>query len=455
MINDYVTTGIWFLRTHLGIDPFNYQTPILNAILNPEVKRASIRAATRSGKSFITAAVIIADCCLTSNTKVGIIAPSRDKTKIIMTYILELLSSSSLESMIDLDMMGLAKIERLKREVSKTRVTFKNGSSIEIKTADVKGKGFSLMGAGYDKIIIDESAELTSEVWSKIARMLLESPKSKVVELYNPWFLNHCFDHSQDPGWFAIKISYQDCIAEGRFTQEQIDMAIEEIKNPIDRRVLLEAEFPETSDNSLFSYEKILKAQREVHEPNSTPEKILGIDVARLGRDDTIVYLVYRYGGLFVVKKMWQLNKQRLTKSAGDIIDIMEKEEIDVVKIDSTGIGGGLEDNLKEYIDNSDLDIELVPIVFSEKADDVHNLNRKSDIFFNLASIFDKGGIVIPEDNTLTRQLRNMQYEIQSNGKKKIIDNQEKSPDRADALAIACYVTGSSSGMLIGDDFIC
>lgn len=146
--------GLNVITNDLGVKPYNYQYPIIEAVLDRLKKRTTIRAATRSGKSYIVACSVIAYASIFSNSKVGIIAPSKDKTKIIMTYILEALSSSTtLEPVIDLDMMGLTKMERLKREVSKQRVTFKNGSSIEIKTADVKGKGFSLMGAGYDLCI--------------------------------------------------------------------------------------------------------------------------------------------------------------------------------------------------------------------------------------------------------------------------------------------------------------
>jgi len=173
-----------------------------------------------------------------------------------------------------------------------------------------------------------------------------------------------------------------------------------------------------------------------------------------MGRDDTIVYLIYRFGGLFVVKNMWKLEKQRLTKSAGDIIKIIEQENVKIVQIDSTGVGGGLEDDIQEWIDNSDSDVILNPIIFSEKANDIRNLNRKSDIFFNLQDLFVKHNIIIPEDNVLIRQLRNMQFEVQSNGKKKILDNQNKSPDKSDALAIGCYFIENKIGMLIGDKYI-
>lgn len=447
MAIDYVDIGRAFLIDHLSIRPYPYQNQIIESILDRQIKRTTIRATTQSGKSYIVAGTSVAYACCYPNSKIGIIAPSKDKTKIIMTYILQCLSTSDLEDQIDLDMMGLTKMERLKREVSKQRVTFKNGSSIEIKTADVKGKGFSLMGASYDLIIIDESAELTDEVWTKIARMLLKDPNSKIVELYNPWFLNHTFEHSQDPDWKAIKIDWQICLDQGRFTQEQLDLVRSDIRNPIDQRVLLDAEFPDSPDYSLFTYSDILYAQREISDPKEEPEIRLGIDVARMGRDDTICYLIYRYGGLFIVKNMWKLDKQRLTKSAGDIIKIIEENNVKIVQIDSTGIGSGLDDMLSEYAGSNN--IEVVSIVFSEKARDIHNSNKKADIYFNLSDLFSKRSIIIPPDSVLIRQLRNMQFEVMSNGKKKILDNQQKSPDRSDALAIGCYVSETNNKMWI------
>jgi hypothetical protein len=47
-------------------------------------------------------------------------------------------------------------------------------------------------------------------------------------------------------------------------------------------------------------------------------------------------------------------------------------------------------------------------------------------------------------------QLRKIQYELTSNGKKKIIDGQEKSPDFADAIAIGCYVNNNTIIMDFG-----
>ena len=436
MMTDYV-------QEHFKSKLFNYQKQIIYHILSDKHRKISCRASTRCGKSYAVAVGAILYALFKPNSKVGIIAPSKDKTKIIMTYIQEFLSRSDLEPAIDLDVMGLSRIERLKREVSKSKITFKTGSYIEVRTADIKGRGFSVMGFGYNLTIIDETAEISEEVWSKIYRMLVDDPKAKILEIGNPWFLNHFYEHSLDPDWSVIHIPWQKAVEEGRMTYEDIQ---DQKKNLTEAEftVLFEAEFPREITNSLFVYEDLKEAVRAVPKLKEKEEIRLGIDVARMGDDSTVIYQINRVGSLFVIKRMWEYKKLKLTETAGRIIQIIEELSPNVINMDSTGLGAGLDDMLQDYIDNNSLSIEFNSIIFSEKADDSHNINRKSDIYFNLAKIFREHQIIINEDNSLFLQLRKIMFEITSNGKKKIDDGQAKSPDRADALAIGCYVTGEN-----------
>ena len=428
-----------FVQKHFKITLYGYQIRIIDQILN-ENRKVSIRATTRAGKSYAVAIGCIAYAFLNNGAKVGIIAPTYPKTRIIMDYIAEMLSTSDLETAIDLDVMGLSKLERLKREVSKHKITFRNGSYIEILSADVTGHGFGAMGKGFTLQVIDETAEIPDEVYTKIYRMLVDSPISKIVEIGNPWHLNHFFEHSTDPTWIVIKINWQEVVKEGRISKEDIEDQRNNM-SAIDFTVMYEAEFPPSFENSLFPLDLLKKAQREIPIPKETPEVILGIDVARMGSDKTVIYLIHRFGGLFMIKKKWEYGKQTLTDTAGKIILILSNYEVKKLNIDSTGIGAGLTDMLNEYISTNKLKTEVKEIIFSEKADDIHNMNRKADIFMNLSKIFADGNIIIPkDDNLLFTQLSKMLFELQSNGKKKIDDNQEKSPDCADALSIGCYV---------------
>jgi len=52
-----------------------------------------------------------------------------------------------------IDLKELSRLERLGTEVSKRRITFKNGSYIEFRSADVQHRGMGAMGFGYNCII--------------------------------------------------------------------------------------------------------------------------------------------------------------------------------------------------------------------------------------------------------------------------------------------------------------
>lgn len=442
-----------YTKDKLKIDLLPYQLDIIEKMIDKRFRRISIRASTRAGKSYAVAIGAILFALFYPNSKVGIIAPTKPKTKIIMTYIQQFLANSDLEAAVDLDIMNLSKLERLKREVSKTKITFKTGSYIEVLTADLKGRGFSVMGFGYNLTLIDETAEITEEVYSKIYRMLVDDPDAKILEIGNPWFLNHFYEHSMDSNWEVIHIPWELCVKYGRMSKEDIE---DQKRNLTEEEfmVLFEANFPKDIENSLFKFEDLELAKRNIEEPKMKPKLILGIDVARLGNDLTVIHLIKQYNSLFILDRTWTFSKQKLTKTAGDIISILKEYNIDIIRMDSTGLGAGLDDMLTEYLNNSSSSTELESIVFSEKAHDERNVNRKADIFFNLNKMFREKQLIIKDDPDLFMQLRRLQYEITSNGKKKIIDGQEKSPDRADALAIGCYSNSENFIIDFGDSFV-
>lgn len=436
---------IAYAKEHFNKTLYSYQINIISKLLNPDIKKITIRATTRAGKSYSLGIGAIMFATLFDNLKVGIIAPTYPKTRIIMDYVAELLSISDLETIIDLDMMGVPKLERLKKEVSKHKITFKNGSYIEILSADVAGGGFGVMGKAYDLQIVDEVCEIPTEVYTKIYRMLVDNPSAKIIEIGNPWERNHFYDHSIDPTWDATHINWQMCVTEGRITQEAID---DQRKNttPIEFRVLYDAEFPEDTENTLIMSDWLKNAQRVIPELKITPIYIIGVDCARYGEDYTVLSLIAKYDGLFVLQDIISYHGKDTQYTTGKIIEICKKYKIGYINIDDTGLGGGVTDAVKAYYEQQymcngvDYYPEIIPIKVSEKAtDSPNNENRKSDIFMNLRKLFEFGNIIIPQNNDLIKQLSKFQYEITGSGKIRILENQDKSPDYADSLAYGCY----------------
>lgn len=431
-----------------GIKIYPYQEVIIGNILN-DTRKISIRATTRAGKSYAVAMGIIIYSIFNDNKRVGIIAPSSDKAKIIMNYVSDLLTSNSIfMDFVIMDAAQMTRIERLRKEVSKRKIVFNNGTSLEIRSVNLNAKGFGVMGFGYNLTIIDESAELPDNIYSKIYRMLVESKEAKILEIGNPWHLNHFYQHTLDPSWLCIKISWTDCVAQGRMTEKDI-LDQKQNMTELEFQVMFEAEFPLSEEDSLFKESWINIAKRKIEEPKQDYTGILGVDCARMGEDSSVLTYVRQYGGLHIVVDTIELRKTPTTEVVGKIIELCRKYRIDWINIDEGAMGGGILDTFNEYLERPDADYIVYPevvglVMASKSVVGGNNLNLKTDIFFNLRKLFEESRIVIPNDSLLVRQLVPFKYEVTSNGKLKIDRNQDKSPDFADSLAYACYLPSNN-----------
>ena len=88
----------------------------------------------------------------------------------------------------------------------------------------------------------------------------------------------------------------------------------------------------------------------------------------------------------------------------------------------------------------------VTPIIAGEKADDeVHYINKRAEMFYQLQARFRKDEISIVEDRDLKAQLSSIKYKpaqekrMQLISKEEMRSHGEHSPDRADALALAFY----------------
>ncbi len=433
-----------------GTTPTPTQLQIINSILDDTTRRVIISSYTQYGKSYSVAIAVCFYILTHKDAYILLVSPSYRQTDILRSYIAKFIINSVLSDLVDLSSGG---VERLRREVSRSKITFKNGCELHMLSAEGTAERLMGFGAGKDGIVImDESCLIDYEVYKiRISRMLTGG--AKLVEIGNPFNkFNQMYEHWIDPNFYKIHIPYEIGIQEKRVSQEFIEEQ-KQLLSPYEFKILYDAEFPDDTEDTLFKYTDIQKALREIQEPKEKPEKILGIDVSRMGSDLSVFTYVYRYGSLFIVKDIKAFGKQTLTQTAGLILSFLRDCEVNILKIDATGLGSGLFDMINDHIRNEKMDTEVIDIVFSEKADDVHHLNRKSDIYMNLAKLFSEQSIIIPRENTLINQLSRIKYKLTANGKIAIDDNQDKSPDYSDSLAIACYV-GNKQKIIVDTNFL-
>ena len=426
------------------------QIEIVRLIAYDEHPRVLIVCMTRYGKSFCTSIALLLWILMNKGKRLVIVAPTNDKTTIIRNHMANFISHSPLfTSLLDIDRTGF---EKIRKEVSKKRMTWKNG--VEMRTLTAEGEGAALMGFGGDKLVVDEECDIKFEVYrSKLFRMLGDNPDSTYVGIGNPWHRdNQMHQHWLSPDWLKIHIDYKIALREGRIAPDFVTEQENQI-TPREFQVLYKAEFPEESEDQLILLEWIKKAVRDKPKDilSSEGEQRMSIDVARFGNDLTVFTKGKKFKSLYIVDEIEQHSKEDTMTTVGRARQMLNKDkEVKRICVDTDGLGGGVSDRLQELKNEGEITPRIVQFhggkgVIGEE-EKKRFLNQKAQAYFHLRRQFEKGNIIIPNHPKLIDQLSKMKWMLSSSNKIKILDpgeaaddtSEKKSPDFADSL---CYFT--------------
>lgn len=402
-----------------------------------ERRRVVISAHTRYGKSFAAAVGVVLLILLNPRPlKIRIIAPTDEQTKIIRGYVVELLlamPSRVRDEVLAIDASGA---ERLRKETSRRRITFRDGKDLRVISA--QGEGNRLMGWGGEVIIVDESCLLDEGVMrAKVMRMLADHPRGGwLFELSNPWHSgNHFFRHWNDAAYEQIHIEHEQGVAEGRVSRAYVEEQRREL-TPQEFQILWESRFPDAADSQLIPWPHIRAAH--IDPDAGVPEGgrvRYALDVAEGGGDwNVLTRSRHLDDGRRVVdwQKAWSYDDTEKTveRAAG----LMEPGA--EVVVDAGGVGKGVADGLRRLLFN------VIAYKGSEAPRDANRfLNAKAELKWQARLLLEQRMILIvgktPElDNDLSR----FRWELRQNqGKARILVMHEgsKSPDHGDSFTYA------------------
>lgn len=180
-----------------------------------------------------------------------------------------------------------------------------------------------------------------------------------------------------------------------------------------------------------------------------------GVDVARFGSDRTVIFGVH--GGF--VEDPVVVHKQDLMAVTNRILDTIDHGEWHTpIRVDDTGLGGGVTDALNQELKRNveKYHYRVIPINFGESAQDkVKFYNRRAEMYWNLRELIINKKIALPKNEQLANELASIRYEytpkqqIKIEAKDEIKKRTGRSPDLADALALA-FSKGAPSYADIG-----
>jgi hypothetical protein len=427
------------------------QADIFEEIVLLKHLRTQIIAPTQYGKSLDVGCATITRA-VPNGEKFTILAPSEKKASIIMGYVIEhVFDDPIFYNTLELDKGE--KLDRLRRERSRQKLTFKGGAGIQILTLDAKNGKRSIeaaMGFGGNRIILDESGLIDDTLYATVKRMLggYRYDDTFLLEIGNPFYRNHFYRTWMGSRYHKIFINYVQAIKEGRFSPE----FIEEMREEALFDIFYECKFPdegavdERGYRQLLTSDQIVAAFTDVIDTEPIPTH-LGVDVGAGGdlsvftmRNDDIAWL---YG----------INKSKDTMTnvtmVEQILEAYPSIKDQKVFIDDIGVGHGVTDRLREK------GHQVTAVVAGasprkEKEKD-RFMNVKAQSYWLTKNWIEAGGKIYKDDHYI--QLAGIKYKINTDKKIQIEAKEDlkkrtgKSPDYAESLMLTFAPPAPSPGI--------
>lgn len=309
------------------------------------------------------------------------------------------------------------------------------------KTADTEAQGRTLSGlhSKFVMMLLDESGEIPIPVLKAAEQTLSNCKWGKILQAGNPSSLDGVlyaaatqFRHL----WHVVIIT-GDPDDPNRSPRIDINWAREQIKaygrdNPWVMSSIL-GKFPPASINTLLGPDEVAVAmgrhlRQDVYEFS---QKRLGVDVARFGDDRTVIF---PRQGLAAFKPA-EMRGARTNDIAARVAAAKFTWKSEMELVDGTGgYGAGVIDALLQS-GHSPIEVQ-----FSGKAIDPRYLNKRAEMWFEMADWVKRGG-ALPSIPELQKELVAPTYtfvggKFQLESKDQIKSRLKFSPDMADALAL-------------------
>lgn len=316
----------------------------------------------------------------------------------------------------------------------------------------------------YVMVILDEAGGIPEDLYTA-TEAVTNTEGARVLAIGNPDSRGTPFHRifKDDPTWNKIKISAFDT---PNFTDEVV---LDELRPLLIQPAWVErqkiswgvesarykskilAEFPDEADNTFFSQNAIDSAIDCDIVDDMENRAVLGVDVARFGEDDSVVYI--NRGGR--CRKLDSWSKATAIESANRVHRLAIEHAVSEVRVDAAGLGGPVVDLLVNLADGKYLVISMLGSAASP--DNTRWINARAASYDNLRDGMLNGLFDIdPDDKVLIDEMLMIQYRFSQKGAIQIESKDDmrsrgvKSPDSLDALV---YATADLSNV-IGGKFV-
>jgi hypothetical protein len=246
-----------------------------------------------------------------------------------------------------------------------------------------------LGGLEVTDVFIDEATEITEKAYSIVSSRIRYKLnefglKPKILLTCNPskgWIYNQFYLPYKNQNLPEHRAFVQALPGDNLYLPDSYVTSLTRLPEA-DRKRLLEGdwEFDNSSDR-LYMYDELMRCFRE---PMNVGEGYITADIARLGKDRTVLCV---WKGLSCIDIV-VLRQKRQDEVKAEIQRLMNQHGIRLSNVlaDADGVGGGLVDSLRcrEFMNGS------------KAVRGTQYMNLKADCYFRLGELIDKNEITLP-----------------------------------------------------------
>jgi len=318
--------------------------------------------------------------------------------------------------------------------------------------------------------VLDEASGINDAIFEPILGALT-GDDTKIIIVGNPTRLIGFFHDAFTRNRAQFKCITLNAENSSRVSQEYIDSIISLYGKDSDPyRVRVLGEFPKAQADTYIPLDLVERAiagydEHDAVADEEVKELHVGVDVARFGDDESVIWITKQYKAGFYVSKIHKIihhnTTVELTGETKALIRILNKRfenKCVNVNVDETGVGAGVVDELDA--DHGDLNYYVIPQTFGGTGgtlneEPIEYSNNTGLIWGNIKRLLMANKLFIEDDAETIMQLTNRKYTVNEDGKIKLERKQDIkkrdacSPDRADALGLSLATNiAHFSGML-------
>ncbi len=414
------TDAVEFCKDVLAFTPTRYQ----EQFLKDKNQFVSLRWSRQSGKSFIVSARLMWEAVVNNGTHIAIVAPSYRQSRLVLRKITDFL---------------IRVPKQLISTVEKTRIVFRNGSTIEAlpnNPLTIRGPTLNLVYCDEMNFIRDD-VELYDAILFTLATtngsfIASSTPGSRDGLFYKICFAPEYLDFSRS------HVSWRDAVEpNGPLKNSILDRVRRQLEsNPWRWTREMEAEFAE-DENAFFPLSLVTGCVDGQLEYITFDAKIsdrliyLGVDFGK-HRDHSVVAAI-DYDNESRKASLIHIHRFALETEYASVIGYVKAlvsrwQKTRQVTTDVTGVGDFITEEMKRSGIPQTVGVQLT-------------IPSKTDILGNLKEMMQSGRLSVPYDSELISEITSQRFELMKSGQVQFSHPEDSHDDRLWALALACYGT--------------